>query len=175
MTLESFEARDDCQCLTHDQSLVCAGGSNQYNNYVITGEVDTIYIQKWCIYVCVYVCVYMCMCVCTCVRVYVCMCVYVYVCTCVCVLCALCVYVCMCVCVYECMYVWYVCIFTMCIYIYMYLGYGPETARLRASDDCQTKTMSERLDARRALSQVAENRGVAPNAVPAGKINNKRL
>ena len=93
MTLESFEARDDCQCLTHDQSLVCAGGSNQYNNYVITGEVDTIYIQKWCIYVCVCMCVH----VYVCVRVYVCMCVYVYVCTCVCVLCALCVYVCMCV------------------------------------------------------------------------------
>ena len=69
-----------------------------------------------------------------------------------------------------CVYMYYV-----HIYIYMYLGYGPETARLRASDDCQTKTMSERLDARRALSQVAENRGVAPNAVPAGKINNKRL
>ena len=118
---------------------------------------------------CVYVCVYMCMCVyvCTCVCVYMCMCVRV----CVCYV----RYVCMCVCVYECMYVWYVCIFTMCIYIYMYLGYGRETARLRASDDCQTKTMSERLDARRALSQVAENRGVAPNAVPAGKINNKRL
>ena len=117
MTLESFEARDDCQCLTHDQSLVCAGGSNQYNNYVITGEVDTIYIQKWCIYMCVYVCVYMCMCVyvCTCVRVYVCICVCVYVCMCVmCVMCV-CVYVCMSVCMYG------MCVYLLCAYIYIYV------------------------------------------------------
>ena len=114
-----------------------------------------------------YVCT--CVCVCTCVRVYVCICVCVYVCVCVmCVMCV-CVYVCMSVCMYG------MCVYLLCAYIYMYLGYGRETARLRASDDCQTKTMSERLDARRALSQVAENRGVAPNAVPAGKINNKRL